>query len=718
MSSKQRRFWAALGAWSFLVPILVLVPGIAGFIYLSGSEFSDLAITHFPNALWVQRSVSAFGQIPLWSDTILAGYPFFANPLSGLHYPPGWLALFFPLPFGLNLMIIVHLVWAGIGMRWLIKAEGLGDLTAWLCAAAYAAMPKLIAHVGAGHLGMVYAAAWLPWLTLAQRRAFDHPKRYWMMPGLVLGLIFLADVRFTAVAGFLWAAFAFREMGWKTPSREKMVRLGSLLAAILIAMGLGAVLLLPLLEFLPLSTRSLLTAADNGAMSMDLGRLLGLLLPLQSGTAEWVLYPGVVVLSTALITLFDRELVRRSVWGWAVFLLALFWSLGSHLPGFPFLSSLPGLNLLRVPPRMMVAGLFGLIYCAGIGLSALINEPQLLNKHGMKNSLFGLTLLTMISGGLVAIISIATTKVSLDLLISWLVFVGTTTLLHLFRAGRLQRPSLGPLLLILLLADLTSAGALSVQYRSVDEVLAEGKEEVQVMQSQQNPAIFRVYTPSYSIGQQTAAVDGISQINGVDPMQLSGVIEWLGKAVGIQTSGYSVTFPPFATIDLTQEHAASVMDPMRLGLLNVQYVISGFPIKQEGLTALNQTEAAYIYLNSQNRSAAWVEPTSEEDSSWRGVDGIHWTPNRIDVSATGPGWLVLSEIVYPGWKVSLDGQKADLATRHEILRAVDLPAGSHQVSFRLSPTSFWLGLAVSLITGCVIGAAWLFARRQPDANPS
>ncbi|HEX2980540.1 MAG TPA: hypothetical protein VHO48_09775, partial [Anaerolineaceae bacterium] len=89
--------------WVLALPLVMLLPFLGQFAYPIHSSFSDLAISHYPNAVFLRRSILVYGQIPLWSGSILSGYPFAANPLSGLWYPPGWLALLFPLPFGLNL---------------------------------------------------------------------------------------------------------------------------------------------------------------------------------------------------------------------------------------------------------------------------------------------------------------------------------------------------------------------------------------------------------------------------------------------------------------------------------------------------------------------------------------------------------------------------------------------------------------------------------------
>ncbi|HMA33390.1 MAG TPA: YfhO family protein [Chloroflexia bacterium] len=62
-----------------------------------------------------------------------------------------------------------------------------------------------------------------------------------------------------------------------------------------------------------------------------------------------------------------------------------------------------------------------------------------------------------------------------------------------------------------------------------------------------------------------------------------------------------------------------------------------------------------------------------------------------------PGWLVLGDVNYPGWQVTVDGRPAPLYTAYYILRAVPLPAGPHQVHFEFRPLSVLIGGAISTL---------------------
>jgi hypothetical protein len=74
--------------------------------------------------------------------------------------------------------------------------------------------------------------------------------------------------------------------------------------------------------------------------------------------------------------------------------------------------------------------------------------------------------------------------------------------------------------------------------------------------------------------------------------------------------------------------------------------------------------------------------------------------NSIDllVAASQPSMLVLSEIFYPGWHAYVDGAAANVLRADWNLRAVPVPAGSHQVELRFEPTPLYRGAVVTAIT--------------------
>lgn len=83
---------------------------------------------------------------------------------------------------------------------------------------------------------------------------------------------------------------------------------------------------------------------------------------------------------------------------------------------------------------------------------------------------------------------------------------------------------------------------------------------------------------------------------------------------------------------------------------------------------------------------------------------IKYEPNRVHIRAKlkKPGWLVLSDTYYPGWKVYIDGKEGKIYRGNYIMRTVQLDKGEHLVKFVYEPLSFQIGFYVSLATILVL----------------
>ncbi|MCW5881701.1 MAG: YfhO family protein, partial [Anaerolineae bacterium] len=86
----------------------------------------------------------------------------------------------------------------------------------------------------------------------------------------------------------------------------------------------------------------------------------------------------------------------------------------------------------------------------------------------------------------------------------------------------------------------------------------------------------------------------------------------------------------------------------------------------------------------------------------------------VDVDAPRAGLLNLSEVWYPGWTATVDGQPAPLLRAYTTLMAVPVAAGAHRVELRFDPPLVRLGLAISGITLLLvaIGLVWTRTRRR------
>ena len=709
-----------------LLPVLLVLPGLFSFPYPTHGE-SDLAVSHYPNAVYLLDAVKRWGEIPLWSPTILSGYPFFADPLAGLWYPPGWLAWLLPLPFGFNLLVALHLVWGGLGMAWLLRGEGLGEAPALLGGVAFACLPKLYAHFGAGHLTLLYAVPWTPWLLAAGLHSLRHtqtpgnPRFLWLkalasafrflLPGLVLALVFLADVRWAAYAGVLWWAYVFAHSHVTDWGRTGL----RLLAQSAFALVLSAPLAVPLLEYTRLSTRAWMSPEDILVFSLPPVRLIWMLFPDIGGFHEYMLYPGAVVLVLALVAIANpRAKPGRLFWSGA-FLLSLLFALGDYLPGMDWLVRLPGLDLLRVPSRALFISGMALASLAAYGLDGLFPSLRTENNLRITRCLVAFSTLAV---ALVVGIRLATGILAPNLV--W--GAGGIGLACLLVAALLMGSARKKIWLLslffLAVVDWSLVDRLAYTPRPVEQVLAQGAEAAEFLAAQ--PDRFRVYSPSYSLPQQTGARYRLEQAGGVDPLQLAAYAEFMQPATGVPQAGYSVTIPLFGTGSPQTDNIGRLPDPGLLGLLGVRYILSEFDLESEQLKFIGQFGETRLYENSLARPVAWVQPqTSPIGEDIQPVASDEWEPNQIKVQATGPGLLVLSEINYPGWKAWVDGEEVEVQTAGGLLRAVHLEPGEHQVVFRFQPASLYWGFAIILLggsLGAILALFWAF--RQHRSHPA
>ena len=66
------------------------------------------------------------------------------------------------------------------------------------------------------------------------------------------------------------------------------------------------------------------------------------------------------------------------------------------------------------------------------------------------------------------------------------------------------------------------------------------------------------------------------------------------------------------------------------------------------------------------------------------------------------GYLVFSEIFYPGWRVRVDQEDVPILRANFMFSAVPLKSGAHLVERFYSPRSLRIGFIISMISGVVL----------------
>lgn len=729
----------ALLSLLFFAPFLLQLDT---YIYPASGTYSDLTTTHWPNAFFLADSLTRQGQLPLWKPLIMSGTPFAANPLSGMFYPPN-LLLLLPLEPAFKLSLVLHVALAGLSMYLLMRfGFRVSPRPALFSGAAYMFAPKLIAHLGAGHVGLVEAMAWLPLAYLLVVLGWERRSTAAAVgAGVVLALQFFADVRVAFYTALLLVALGIkREISnvksqrAKTGSMFDIFNLRFALAG-LVFLLLISVQLLPLLEMVSLSTRGSMTLADASVFSLSWGSVLGLLIPPRGGNHEMVVYAGLLPLFLAGLAFAARR-DRDTLFLGIVALLSLLLALGENTPLFPLIYRLlPGLSWLRVPSRFWLLATFALVVLAGMGLDRLISQPpDGRSRRRFTLAAFACLAFCLLLGGGVAFINLSLLVNGLHLAFFSLLGMG---LAIAWANGRLTTPTATTLALALLLADLGLADFSFLRAVPTDRAFAGGEEVARYLSGRRREeGNFRVYSPSYSLSQQTGALWGLEQVDGVDPGQLADYVDFMRLAGGYEFAGYSVTLPPFPEGRPIETALAEVRpNAALLGLLNARYLVASFPVEAEGLTLQAELGRERIYQNEKAMPRAWaayrVERTADEQETLKRLGEVDvaqvalveggkeldgpaayrqanvevYTPNRIVVGAEleREGLLVLSEVWYPGWKAQENGRDLPIYKVDGLLRGVYLEPGAHRVEFSYAPARLFVGAALCLL-GVVIAA--------------
>ena len=678
---------ASRSAWRFAALLAVV---LAAFLLSVGlwpgrlpfapdAHFSDAVTTHWPNALFLRRAALGTHTFPLWQPLVMSGIPFAANPLSKVWYPLQWLVLILPPTVHLDVLIGLHLWLGGVGMwRW-TRGRDMGRGGAALASVAYAFAPRGMMALGLGHLDLVYAAGWLPWLlwavcegtgalpprpqqgtlspappaSRADARLAASSKRasaVWM--GVLAALIVLADVRLgaygVALAGAygVWCAWA-RRRGATSPAapatsrrrsdlarprRAHVVRRSLTLAATsralgaaLIAVGLTAPLWSALWWWRGALSRGSMTLADAAFDSIQPLQWITLLLA-DHQAGEALVYVGASVLLLALIGLWARPR-ERVFWGVAIGVAALY-AMGEHSPLWVVLNrAVPMLRWWRVPPRAWYVGVVGLPYLAGWGAEYVARNTPSVRKAAR------LGVVALLAGGTLCG-AVSTFALTAAEGVSWQETAGvfalplTAFVIALGIFGRVRGRVLLAALLLVVMADLLWIDRALVEGRGREVWLEPYRALAEHLRAD---GVTRVYAPDYSLPQQASVYWEVPQFGGVDPFQTRRYVQAAAEASGAYPSGYSVTIPPYEATSASAEadeaervRQANRDAPMRAELLGkwaVSHVVARYPLAVDGLVLSARVGDVFVYRN------AYAPAVQME---WDG-------PNRVTVQVA-EGW--------------------------------------------------------------------------------
>lgn len=155
----------------------------------------------------------------------------------------------------------------------------------------------------------------------------------------------------------------------------------------------------------------------------------------------------------------------------------------------------------------------------------------------------------------------------------------------------------------------------------------------------------------------------------------------------------------------TQEGTLPIENPYNMGnawfVENVQFVAS----PDEEIAALGNANLAKTAIIHQKDASLLQDLGNPGQDSLSVIRLTNYDSNFMTyaVDAKKNQLAVFSEIYYPkGWKISIDGQPAEMVRANYVLRALPIPAGKHTVEFRFEPTSIRVTDAVAYVAQLVM----------------
>jgi hypothetical protein len=705
-----------------------------------GLENLDLIQLFRPNAVFLQDEIRR-GNIPLWNPYQMAGTPFLATHMPAALYPP-ILALLYVLPTDRALEAHTILHWAIAGFfTWLLAARlGLGLLARLIASLVYMLSGEIL--FGAYSPPALATQAWLPAMLWSLDGLLRDPR-----PGWALGLALVMSLSFLGgwPQGFvhelvLGAAFAAFGLVVLTPAglRIRVIALGA--AAGVVSLGLVAPQLIPVVELAARSVRSFQSTTFEAAAhpaiqaAMLVKGLFGRLATDAFGPSgiqhtehtRLVLYPPrqylVAVPALTLPLIVCGWMARKQRAYWIFFLAAAVvtgcYTLGTATPVFELTYRFFLGGWFRGPVRAAFAYVFPVAMLVGIGIEGVRNTSSATRGASRVR---------------------AATAVAVALL----VLVGLHSRIELSEA----HPAVDPL----------DRGA-------PQDVIESLREEAEVARVFVEPSAFpseafRQFHAGMSVHleESSPGTDGdhyrlikmgqmnrISTVPDYDALLPRAYHEYFGRP-----HAHGET-PWHGQVELL-----SLRDPRKeqeilrlLDLMSVRRYLMARTPRTRGAESLKRTigpkgsvagielferkqalPRAYVVgriLNAKDgpsalevlrgdsfdpmREAVVVGATAAARDlgiSTGRAEIVVSEPERVEINATCDGacLVVLTDLHYPGWTVSVNGAERNILLVNGLFRGVSLKAGEHRIVYRYEPLSFAVGLWLCAASSLLVFAS-------------
>jgi hypothetical protein len=694
-------------------------------------EIGDLITSFYPFHAFAARAVHD-GSFPLWNPHILAGAPFLANAQSALFYPPNFLYYVLPVPVAWAACLLIRMFLCALFMTLFVRSIGGTKTGAVVAGIVYSFCGFMTAWQGQA-LGD--AAIWLPLICYAViRLRSSFSKRNIVLMAFAFAMPVLAGhPETTAHSAIVGCAFAAALWG----GDKRFPRYFA--AAGVLAMGLGAVQIIPTVEWL----RQLGNQFETPWPALELHQAQGLFSrdilssPNSAGISvpEGAAYLGMLTLLAASLAPFHRA--RRYVIFFVV-VTAISLMIAYTIPPVSWIvAHTPFLKSMKNGRFIFVAS-FGIAAMAGLGISILQEAETALT--GRKRKYAWVLLGAAFAAVIVAISRLQlATQVEAPLMrrpvFSVFLLCVAMALLGWALSGRMKHRLLQTLVLSFVVLDMvtfsygfsgfSSQGSIYPAAPLFDFINknADASHARVVQVGNAFPAnVAMMYGFAGGDGYEVCLerprlfASGLAQ-DRQDGIFLvaDGIVDTTDRRLDMLNVKYFVVPAGGADFQRFAAHSdrfTPVLDDGHVAVFeNSRVLPRAFLVHLSEAEVLPTPEAQLNRLRDPSfdpqRSVILSEPVSKAEyevstppSAGDDVVIEEAGPNgyRFRIKSSVESLLVVSQIYYPGWRATVSGERVPVVAANYALTGIPVPAGDHEVRFVFDPASFKVGLAITILS--------------------
>jgi len=708
----------------------------------------DTIDTHGPDLDFMSREVAEL-RFSMWNPYDKGGYPLFCDPVFDRYYPLNWPFAAWGAVIGtgwwlVQIKILAHHVLMGSLMHLFLRSRGLSRRAALVGGIAIVACAPVLVHK-ASHI--LWPLTYVPLVWLMIDRVLAQPT--WRR-GAALGATLLLPMTCGSPPGLFYAAlmiapYALVRLVMHLLVPENRTRAGLIALGAAGGVAVGIAILVAGVTVLPTSLLVELGSRDRFAPP---GRTfaLPLSLPLEPaargvfvrGAGLFEMYMGAAVVMLAACAVVMRPRFDRggplALFGTAI--VGVLLAAGATGVLLPWLvDHVQTFGMLRVPGRYKLLSAWCLAACAGYGVGALQAAQGGVRWRAVAVAAVGVLVTVAFVKGWANPVSVK------DRPLWWSIVATAIAAVLIVAAAWTPRTIAEGCLAALALCALVDAPlfmfvpphALPVAERRQTHTA----DDEWIPKLEGTRDTWRVYD-EYVLGERVGARHRIRDFRGypaIDPLSIKRYTEVLDFAkkepaiitdynvrwvldkphfrYGDQTSFVSLPHPAF-------ENRGGPLYEAKHPAPLVQWVSKVMVVRASkalpAIRAIEEPDGARRYAIVEVSEAARLRELgtfslAEPESRQGTVEVYEPDEIRFSIDAPRAGLVVLNEIMFPGWEVTVDGVEATAIRANHMLRAVEVGAGKHTIAWTFNPR-MWRGLVGGYVLALLlIVAAAVLPRR-------